>query len=144
MIAEICFPRVGLPMSLIVPWFGLRKSRKQKATNSKKRRGGSSVQLQLEPLEGRLVPTTVTFDGGGSDDNWSTAENWSGDTLPGTGDTAEISSGTVILDTNVTVAGLTFSGGTITGPETGSYTLTVTDEMTWTAGSMHGAGELQI
>lgn len=31
---------------------------------------------------------TITWDGGGADNNWSTAENWSGDTIPGSSDIA--------------------------------------------------------
>jgi autotransporter-associated beta strand protein len=42
--------------------------------------------LLLEPLEDRLAPAIVTWDGGGADDNWTTAANWVGDVAPGPGD----------------------------------------------------------
>jgi hypothetical protein len=50
---------------------------------------------------------TVTWDaGGGADQKWSTAANWTGDALPGALDTAEIAGGfSATLDSNV--AGIT-------------------------------------
>src|SRR5262249_44055779 len=42
--------------------------------------------LQLEVLEGRLVPATHTWTGAGADLNWSTAANWTGG-VPTSGET---------------------------------------------------------
>jgi hypothetical protein len=35
----------------------------------------------------------ITWDGGGADNDWSTAANWVGDALPGTADTADFGDG---------------------------------------------------
>jgi len=37
---------------------------------------------------------TVTWDGGGTDNNWTTPANWSGDAAPAAGDTLAFSGGT--------------------------------------------------
>ena len=73
--------------------------------------------------------STITWDGGGTDNNWSTAANWAGDTLPTDGDDllftgttrqanvsdmGDMTFGSVTFDT----AGFSVSGAT--------YTLTIT------------------
>jgi hypothetical protein len=61
---------------------------------------------------------TITWDAGGAaDQKWSTAANWTGDALPGAGDTAEIAGGfSAVLDSSV--AGITWlevdGGATLT------------------------------
>ena len=71
---------------------------------------------------------TVTWDGEGEDNNWSTAANWSGDAVPGTGDDAvfdDTSSKDCTVDSSVEVASLTVSsdyGGTVS---LGSGTVTL-------------------
>jgi len=40
------------------------------------------ARLGVALLETRINPSTFTWDGGGADDNWSTAENWVGDVAP--------------------------------------------------------------
>src|SRR5262245_25659001 len=37
---------------------------------------------RLERLEERTAPAVATWDGGGSDNNWTTAANWAGDVAP--------------------------------------------------------------
>ncbi len=69
-----------------------------------------------------------TWDGGGIDDLWSTPENWSGDTLPQTGDTITISgsAGEVVLDTDFTLVGkLTIDGNGTTLRIDNGVTLTL-------------------
>jgi hypothetical protein len=44
--------------------------------------------LIIVALPGITYAATRTWDAGGADTNWSTAANWSGDTIPGAGDTA--------------------------------------------------------
>src|ERR1051325_1461610 len=72
-------------------------------------------RLTVEQFEDIIAPATYTWDGGGSDSNWSTAANWTSDTVPTSSDTANIdnSADTVVLDSNVTVANLTMSAGTL-------------------------------
>jgi hypothetical protein len=66
----------------------------------------------------------------GGDGDWSDPANWSGCNggVPGAGDTAVINDGVVTISGDITVAGLTFSGGVLDGPGTGT-TLTVTDSL---------------
>src|SRR5437764_391502 len=42
--------------------------------------------LRLQRLETRLTPAAATWDGGGTDNNWTTAANWVGDIAPAPGD----------------------------------------------------------
>jgi uncharacterized repeat protein (TIGR01451 family) len=72
--------------------------------------------------------------------NWSDIARWSCGAVPGAGDTATINGGTVTVVQEVTVQGLTFTGGTLQG----SNTLTVTDVMTWTGGTQQGSGATAI
>ena len=67
----------------------------------------------------------------GSTGNWSDTARWTGcgGVAPGTNDTAVISGGTVTIDQDVTVQGLTINGGTLQG----SNTLTVTQTMVWSS-----------
>ncbi len=41
--------------------------------------------LQFQSLESRRVLAVATWDGGGSDDKWTTAANWVGDAAPSPG-----------------------------------------------------------
>ncbi|MCP4125888.1 MAG: DUF4347 domain-containing protein, partial [Gammaproteobacteria bacterium] len=53
----------------------------------------------------------VTWDGGGTDSNWTTPENWGNDTLPGPSDLVQFGSNDVIVvDAVVSVGGLVMSG----------------------------------
>jgi hypothetical protein len=69
---------------------------------------------EIERLETRELPAILTWDGGGADNNWTTAANWTSDTTPGSGDTA-IFDGTstkaATIDLNVTVDALQINSG---------------------------------
>src|SRR5215471_13358268 len=73
-------------------------------------------RLCLESLEDRLAPATLTWDGGGANDNWTTAANWVGDVAPNPGDDL-VFAGTVRLTpnnnfpTNTPFHSLAFSAG---------------------------------
>lgn len=82
--------------------------------------------------------TTYTWGGGAGD--WSDAEKWAPNGVPGTNDNAVISSGQVNVNSNATVKNVTFNGGTISG----SAQLTITGAMTWTLGMMNGSGSTRI
>ena len=41
-----------------------------------------NLRLNLARLEDRLTPAIATWDGGGADNNWTTAVNWVGDVGP--------------------------------------------------------------
>jgi len=72
--------------------------------------------------------------------NWSSASTWGGAGVPGSGDTATITSFTVTLDVNATVATLTLNSGTITGTQS----LTVTSAFNWNGGTLSGASTTTI
>src|ERR1051326_9363609 len=73
--------------------------------------------------------------------NWSSASTWGGAGVPGAGDTATVNGGHVVtLDTNVTAATLTLSGGQITG----TNALTVTTVFNWNSGTLSGASTMTI
>ncbi len=82
-------------------------------------RGGAnrrSARPQLEGLEVRITPSTVTWTGLGSDTNWTTANNWSGDTSPSPGDDLvfpALSSKSPYASVNNFAAGTTFNSITI-------------------------------
>ncbi|MBN8460807.1 MAG: autotransporter-associated beta strand repeat-containing protein [Verrucomicrobia bacterium] len=67
--------------------------------------------------------TTSTWDGGGSDSNWSTAANWLGDTAPAAGFDLIFPFSTNTLPANDLAAGTDFTGLKFDGGAT-SYTLT--------------------
>jgi hypothetical protein len=119
----------------------------------------------LETLEGRVLPSTVTWTNAAGGD-WDTPSNWSSGSIPTAADDVQIltagitvthsasrndfvhslnskaavtlSSGQLYLATPSTVVALTMSGsgGTIDGPGN----LTITGMLTWTAGTMAGNG----
>jgi len=72
---------------------------------------------------------TATWDGGGADNNWSTAANWSGDVLPASSQAVVFNATSVkncTIDVDATVASVQVTSaytGTITG---GAVTVTVT------------------
>ena len=55
------------------------------------RRGPRYVQLHLEQLENRLAPAAVSWTGSAGTLNWSDANNWSNDAVPGSADDVTIS-----------------------------------------------------
>ncbi len=86
------------------------------------------------PLTGTYVitpytinPNAVTWDGGGVDNKWTSNANWTSDIGPGyIGDSVAFDTGNQLaadMDTNYTVAGVTFNGGAgafVIGSSTGS------------------------
>src|SRR6266851_5515132 len=74
---------------------------------------------RLETLEDRLLPATAIWTGASIvDNNWSTPENWQGNTAPSPGDALVFPAGT-LQQSNVddfaagtTFASITFSAGT--------------------------------
>ncbi len=68
-------------------------------------RFASATALRVEPLEPRVVLSTVTWDWGGGDRLWSNPLNWSGDVVPGEEDDVTIDLGPTI-DPEMMVADL--------------------------------------
>ena len=90
-----------------------------------------------------------TWDGGGADNNWTTAQNWSGDQVPGAGEFAvfgTISTKNCVLDDDVTVRSVIFNTGYSGTFNFGSHTLTVTDSANFSgcAAVTAGSGALRF
>jgi len=57
-----------------------------------------------------LLPSEVEWDGGGADDNWTTAENWTTDTAPVAGDSLVFAGSTRLEPDNDFASGTSFNG----------------------------------
>lgn len=87
---------------------------------------GLTRRCSLEPLETRNLLSVVTWTGGGGNDLWSNAANWSSGALPTAADGVIIGSGvTVRSNSDVTITNLT-NRGTLVDNSTGSDSLTCT------------------
>ena len=137
--------------------------RSQRNRNLKRSR---SCQPRIEWMEPRTLLSAVTWTGGGGDNNWDTAANWSTDSVPTSGDdvTINIAANVVHSDNDddsinslTSIEPLTISGGTLSiassstidstlsitgGTLTGTGDLSVSGLVTLTAGSLSGASEL--
>jgi len=90
------------------------------------------------------VPLTFVWDGGGGDNNWSTAANWSGDIVPGENDDVvfdNTSNKPCTIDVSTTVASFSvMAGSTIT--ITASGNLTVTGDVNLSTGTFNAGSTL--
>lgn len=78
---------------------------------------------------------TIGWDGGGSDDNWSTANNWNTNSVPGSNDDVKVTSTSdnIDIDTDVEVKSIEVGGlggynGTITATSSKDIGITTTDK----------------
>src|SRR5438132_7224087 len=72
--------------------------------------------FRLVRLEDRLAPAVATWDGGGADNHWTTAANWTGDVAPQPGDYLVFPSGAAQLaNVNDFAAGTAFHSLALTG-----------------------------
>src|SRR5579884_2481027 len=135
------------------------------------RRGGRStrplrrVPPATERLEARVLLSAVAWTGGGDGATWTDPLNWSTGVVPGaaddvtidvpgnitvqitggaqmvqsltTSDTLSISAGSLVTSAPSQIANLVLAGGTLDG--TGD--VTVTNTLTWDAGTMTGTGK---
>jgi hypothetical protein len=76
---------------------------------------------------------------GSTSTDWFNAANWTPAGVPAAGDNVFISSGTVVANAAVSLAGLSLSGGNLTLAGTTSVT-----NFTWTGGVLQGAGPLSV
>jgi hypothetical protein len=125
-------------------WGGLLRAVSDTIT---RRRGAARVspfRPCIEALETRLAPATYTWDGGGADNNWSTAGNWTSDTAPGASDTAVFdgtSTKAATIDVNVSVDGLQINSGyTNTITQSSGKTVTVGSGIGFSQGAGTFAG----
>jgi autotransporter-associated beta strand protein len=73
--------------------------------------------IRLTYLEDHLAPAVATWDGGGTDNNWTTAANWVGDVAPQPGDDLVFPDGVSRLtNANNFPAGTEFNSIRLTGP----------------------------
>ncbi len=98
----------------------------------------SLVMTNDKTVYARFTPIVFTWTNLASGD-WETATNWTPNLAPGLNDIANINSSvTVTLNTDADCADVTLGGS---GPTlTGNGTLTVRDNLLWTAGTMSGSG----
>src|SRR5262245_9681860 len=74
------------------------------------------TKLRLDRLETRLAPAVATWDGGGTNANWTTAANWVGDVAPNPGDDLVFpGSATQLTNVNDFPDGTAFHSFKITG-----------------------------
>ncbi len=77
--------------------------------------------------------------------NWNVASNWTPNLVPGSNDTAIITSPvTVTLDTPAHCADVTLGNGASNPTLTGSGNLTVRGKLTWSSGTISGSGRIII
>ncbi len=141
----------------------MRSFRLQRTGNLKR---SKAWQPRIEWMEPRTLLSAVTWTGGGGDNNWDTAANWSTDSVPGSTDDVTINiAADVVHSNNVTdsinsltsTEPLTISGGTLSiaaastidstlsltgGTLTGTGDVTVSGLVTLTTGTLSGGSQL--
>ncbi len=91
----------------------------------------------IEPLEARIAPATLTWDGSAQDGDWFNPANWDLNAVPASGDTAILSiASTINVSANVQVTSFELSDGVLTGVGD----LVITGDLIWTGGTMAGTG----
>ena len=108
----------------------------------------------LRPMGGSYCDTGayetggVFWDGGGADNNWTTALNWTDDTVPATTDAVVFnnnSSKDAVLTANTSVAGIVISGAYNGALSQSSYNLSLGDSFSQSGGTFSGgSGVLDI
>ncbi len=83
--------------------FGRRETQRNRQARQQRR------TFAIEPLEERALLSVCTWDGGGADNNWMTAANWSNDTAPVAGDSLVFSGTTRTATQNDYTAGMSFA-----------------------------------
>ena len=105
--------------------------------------GVFTVSLEVLPAGGA---GNVFFYTNSTDTNWFKAANWSPNQVPGAGDTAVITGGTVGITNPASVGTLALSGGKLSAP----FGLTLVSGGSWTGGVLNGqvtvagGGDLQF
>jgi hypothetical protein len=96
--------------------------------------------LQLEWLDARLTPSTVTWIGAGPDTNWDTGSNWDDGAPPSATDLVVINgSYQVILSRDVSLHGLALAGGATL---TTNNAVTVSGPFDFSGATLAGSGSL--
>lgn len=111
----------------------------------------ASLAAAVTLTTGSAAAATRTWDGGGSDDKLSTAENWTGDTAPGNGDSIVLpynvifsgcsdSTPDLALDNDLDAGTVTLAGITATGvrPDGCAATISITGNTIVTSGNILG------
>ncbi len=108
-----------------------------------------SCRPQIEWMEPRALMSAVTWTGGGGDNNWDTAANWSTDSVPGSADNVTINTAAnVVHSNNVTdsinsltsTEPLTISGGTLSI----AAASTIDNTLSLTGGTLNGTGGVSV
>ncbi|MEW6304194.1 MAG: hypothetical protein AB1705_12025 [Verrucomicrobiota bacterium] len=86
------------------------------------------------------LPAQTAYTWNGTTGSWTDSARWTPNGVPGAADTANISSGTVNVDTDTSVDTLNFTNATLNG----SATLTVGTAFHWAGGTINGTGTLTL
>ncbi|MGB7325542.1 MAG: hypothetical protein WBD31_11780, partial [Rubripirellula sp.] len=87
-----------------------------KSSESSRSRNSRRHKLRIELLESRRLLAVATWDGGGADDNWTTANNWAADVAPSANDDLVFPSGAArAANVNNFTAGTQFGSVQISG-----------------------------
>ena len=89
-------------------------------THPQPRNGGEFGILRSQLEAPQAAPVEVSWDGGGGDNNWETATNWSNDSIPDTE-----SNVTIDANVNVQLTATTTINGLILGDSSGTYSPTL-------------------
>jgi autotransporter-associated beta strand protein len=111
------------------------RERRRAPSPRKAPRTGRPFCPLLEALEDRLAPAVLTWDGGGGDNNWTTAANWVGNVAPTAGDDLAFAGNVQLTSNNSFAAGTAFSSITF---KNGGFDLTGNAVTLTSAGASKG------
>ena len=120
-----------------------------RSQHSRNRQRSKSCRPRIEWMEPRTLLSAVTWTGGGGDNNWDTAANWSTDSVPGSGDDVTIAITANIVHSDdvtdsinslTTTEPLTISGGTLSI----ASALTISSTLSITGGTLTGPGDVSV
>ncbi|MEO8350793.1 MAG: hypothetical protein ABI680_03625, partial [Chthoniobacteraceae bacterium] len=95
----------------------------------------------IEPLEARIAPATLTWDGSVQDGDWFNPANWDLNAVPMDGDTAILNTpGTINVSDDVQITSFEQSDGMLVG----AGDLVITGNLIWTGGIMAGTGTTRV
>lgn len=103
--------------------------------------GNAAAQVHFDEIEWKTVPVKV-WDGGGANGNWSTAQNWSEDLVPGPEDEVlfdKTSVKTCLLDIPVQIASLSMRPGYTGTLDLGGSVLSVSQNADFGSGGAFAA-----
>ena len=131
-----------------MPWVSRSRGKKSNRLFKAAQRRKATLRAAVEPLEPRMLLSTITWSGAGDGTSWNSTANWTGAVIPGASDTALFtntgtSGKTINLNANETISQLQISStnGFTIGNSSQAFTLTLT---TLNQVSQTGQGNMMI